>query len=146
VTDRIELVEKEVVIGGGKIGLCTAEYLAQAVKKVTIVEEDGRIAGDVMPTFKWRHTAWTQELGIQVLTKVKIKAIRRDGVSIVRDDGTETVLEADAVVCAAPRKARQEMLSDLEFSVDELYFIGDAASPRGLYQAIHEGYRLGIRI
>jgi 2,4-dienoyl-CoA reductase (NADPH2) len=30
--------------------------------------------------------------------------------------------------------------------VDELHGIGDALVPRGLLQAIHEGYRLGVRI
>jgi 2,4-dienoyl-CoA reductase (NADPH2) len=30
--------------------------------------------------------------------------------------------------------------------VDELHGIGDAIMPRGLDQAIHEGYRLGCRL
>lgn len=145
VADRVETGIEVVVIGGGKVGLCTAEYLAQSGKKVTIVEEKRRVAEDVIPTNKWRHTAWTQELGVKILSGVKIKEITKDGVLVVKSDGEEVFVRADSIVYSN-RVPNQELLNSFEFAVDELYFIGDAASPRGLHQAIHEGYRLGVRL
>ena len=53
-----------VVLGGGKVGLTIAESLATQGHKVTIVETQKRLAGDVMPSFKWRHSAWVEELKI----------------------------------------------------------------------------------
>lgn len=142
---QVEIGKEVIIIGGGKVGLCTAEYLAQSGKKVTIVEEGLRIAEDVMASNKWRHIAWIQELGVETITKVKIKEIQKRGVIILKQDGEEVLLEADNVVCST-RISRQELLGSFEFAADELYFIGDAAAPRGLYQAIHEGYRLGVRL
>ena len=56
--------KRVVMIGGGKIGLTLAESLPRRGHEVVVVEEEKRIAGDVMPSFKWRHTAWVEELEI----------------------------------------------------------------------------------
>ena len=69
--------KRVVVIGAGKIGLVVAESLRKNGADVTLVEEEKRIAGDVMPSFKWRHSAWVEELEIRTLTLVAGDA--RDG-------------------------------------------------------------------
>jgi len=143
--DRVTCGKKVAVIGGGKIGLVVSEYLAGAGHEVVIIEESGRIAGDVMPTWKWRHTSWVDQMNIKTVTRARVREIDSSGVKIARD-GEEQFIEADSVVAASPRKARQDLLHSLEYMVDELHIVGDAVSPRGLYQAIHDGYRLGARI
>ncbi len=65
---------------------------------------------------------------------------------MINDKGVETFVEADTVIAASPRKSNQELFQEFEFMVDELHGAGDALIPRGLLQAIHEGYRLGVRI
>ncbi len=135
-----------VVIGAGKIGLVIAESLAKQGHDVTIVESDKRVGGDVMPTFKWRHTAWVEELGIRVLTSTRLVRIAPDSVVVVDAKGAETTLAADTVIAASPRKSNQELFTEFEWMVDELHGCGDALMPRGLDAAIHEGYRLGVRI
>ncbi|MEW6424065.1 MAG: FAD-dependent oxidoreductase [Bacillota bacterium] len=138
--------QRVVILGGGKVGLVTAESLASQGHAVTILEEGNRLAEDVIPTWKWRHTSWVEELGIKSLTKVKILAVTAAGVRIADQTGAEQFLAADTIIVAAPRRSAAELLFSLEFAVDELYVIGDAVAPRGLYQAIHEGYRLGVRV
>ena len=54
-----------VVIGAGKIGLTVAEKLRSGGADVTVVERERRIAGDVKPSFKWRHASWVEELGVR---------------------------------------------------------------------------------
>jgi 2,4-dienoyl-CoA reductase (NADPH2) len=62
-----------VVVGGGKIGLTLAESLRKHQgATVTVVEADKRIAGDVKPSFKWRHASWVEELGITCLTSTTL--------------------------------------------------------------------------
>ncbi|MDA8335852.1 MAG: FAD-dependent oxidoreductase [Peptococcaceae bacterium] len=134
------------VLGGGKVGLVTGEYLAQNGCRVTIIEEGRRLAEDVMPTWKWRHTAWVEELDIDVVTGCRVAAIGPESVRLVDRQGRETVVEHDSVAAATPRVPENGLLTALEFAVDELYIVGDAVSPRGLYQAIHDGYRLGVRL
>ncbi len=134
-----------VVVGGGKIGLVVAEALAHKGAHVTILERDKRIAGDVMPSFKWRHTAWVDELGIDVVTQARIVRVTADAVHVETGAG-ERVLPADTVIAAAPRRPNQELFHEFEWMIDELHGCGDALVPRGLDAAISEGFRLGARL
>ena len=143
---RKQAGKRVVIIGGGKIGLVLGESLRKAGAEVVIVERDKRIGGDVMPTFKWRHTTWVEELGIAVHTSSRLKRVTAEGALIVDAKGKETLLPADSVIAAGPRKANQELFAEFEWMVDELHGCGDALMPRGIDAAIHEGYRLGVRI
>lgn len=144
---KAETGTRVVVLGGGKIGLTLAESLKQNHgREVTVVESDKRIAGDVMPSFKWRHTAWIEELGIPVRTSAKVLAIGDGGVTIRNADGNDEFLAADTVIAAVPRRPNQALFHELEWMIDELHGCGDSLVPRGLTQAIHDGFRLGARI
>ncbi|MEZ5788105.1 MAG: FAD-dependent oxidoreductase [Xanthobacteraceae bacterium] len=135
-----------VVIGGGKVGLTLAESLKNAGHDVTVVESEKRIAGDVMPSWKWRHTAWVEELDIPVLTMSRVVRIGDGGVTVLNGKDEERQVPADTVIAAAPSRGNQELVAELEWSIDELHVCGDSAVPRGLTQAIHDGYRLGCRL
>ncbi len=143
---RVPTGREIVVIGAGKIGLVVAEALAHKGAKVTIVEREKRIAGDVMPSFKWRHSAWVDELGITTVTQARVVKVTADGVHIVAERGGERVIPADTVIAAAPRRPNQELFHEFEWMIDELHGCGDALVPRGLDAAIHEGFRLGARL
>jgi 2,4-dienoyl-CoA reductase (NADPH2) len=135
-----------VVVGGGKIGLVVAEALAHQGAHVTIVETDKRIAGDVMPSFKWRHSAWVDELGIEVLTQARVSKVAPGAVHVELAAGGERVLPADTVIAAAPRRSNQALFHEFEWMIDEVHGCGDALVPRGLDAAISEGFRLGARL
>lgn len=138
--------KRVVVLGAGKIGLTLAESLATKGHEVTLVERDRRIAGDVMPSFKWRHSQWVQELKIPTLTGHQVRAVGEGGVRVVSDKGEERFLAADTVVSTGPRRPNQELFHELEWMIDEVHGCGDALVPRGLTQAIHGGYWLGVRL
>jgi 2,4-dienoyl-CoA reductase (NADPH2) len=143
---RVQPGKRVVVLGAGKIGLVIAESLAKRGAEVVLVEEEKRIAGDVMPSFKWRHSAWVEELNIRTLTSSRPRRVTGDGVSVVNAKGEETFIPADTVIAAGPRKANQELFREFEWMIDELHGCGDALIPRGMDAAIAEGYRLGVRI
>jgi 2,4-dienoyl-CoA reductase (NADPH2) len=143
---RVATGREVVVIGGGKIGLVVAEKLAHDGAHVTIVERDKRIAGDVMPSFKWRHTAWVDELGIEVVTQSRVTKVAPEAVHVALAQGGERVLSADTVIAAAPRRSNQELFHEFEWMIDEVHGCGDALVPRGLDAAISEGFRLGARL
>jgi 2,4-dienoyl-CoA reductase (NADPH2) len=135
-----------VVLGGGKVGLTIAESLATQGHKVTIVESAKRLAGDVMPSFKWRHSAWVEELKIASVTNAKTLKVAADGVHVMDGKGESHIITAETVIAASPRIANRGLMSDLEWMIDELHICGDAVLPRGLGPSIHDGYRLGCRI
>ena len=90
--------ERVVVIGGGKIGLTLAESLRKHQEaEVTVVESGKRIAGDVKPSFKWRHASWVEELGITCLTSSALVEVGADGVKVRNAKGEETFVAADTV-------------------------------------------------
>ncbi len=135
-----------VILGGGKVGLTIAENLAEQKYDVTIIEESKRLAGDVMPSWKWRHTAWVEELEITAVTGAKVTKVGADGVHIMDKNGEASVLPADTVIAAQNAVPRQELVHAFEWMVDEVHPVGDAITPRGLGVAIQDGYRLGCRI
>src|SRR5690606_11034951 len=143
---RLRPGKRVVILGAGKIGLTLAESLARAGHEVVLVEEDKRIAGDVMPSFKWRHTAWVEELGIRTLTSSALTRVTAEGAHVKNATGAELFLPADTIVAAGPRKPNHDLFHEFQWMVDELHGAGDAVIARGLDAAIHEGYRLGVRI
>jgi 2,4-dienoyl-CoA reductase (NADPH2) len=135
-----------VILGGGKVGLTVAEVLAEQGKKPVNVEPDKRVDFDVSMTFKWRHNALVKKLNIQVFTEAKPLSIESGSVKIRDKDGHEHDLPADMVILAGPIRSRQELTNELEYFCDEMYVVGDAMVPRSLYNAIHDGFKIGSRI
>ena len=142
---RAQTGKKVVVLGANKIGLTLAETLSSEGAEVTLVEPGRRVADDVSPTWKWRHTAWIEELGIDARTETRVLAIEKAGVRVANGKGEE-LIKADTIIAATNRTANQELFNGLQWLVDELHMCGDAVTPRGLDQAISEGYLLGCRI
>ncbi len=143
---RVETGRRVVVWGGGKVGLTLAESLRTDGAEVTVVEAAKRIGGDVSPTWKWRHTAWVEELEITTLTASRITRIAEGGVTVVNGKGVETFVPADTVIAAAPSQPNQALIHQFEWMIDEVHACGDAVIPRGLGRSIHDGYILGCRI
>ena len=102
--DKFEIGQRVVVLGGERIGLVCAEWLAALGKKVTIVERGKKVGEDVIPTFKWRHAAWVKEYDIDVITNATIKEIHTDAVVVTDAEGNERTLEADTIIDAGQRE------------------------------------------
>ncbi len=138
--------EKIVVVHGGKIGLTLAESLKKQGKDVTLVEPARRVAHDVSPTWKWRHTSWLKELEVNTLTSTRVTNIGKTAVTVVDGEGKEQSLPADTVIIAGPSRPNQELYNSFQWMVDETHAIGDATIPRDLTQAIRDGFRLGCQL
>jgi 2,4-dienoyl-CoA reductase (NADPH2) len=138
--------KRVVVIEGGKVGLITAEHFAAQGNSTWIITGDRRVDSDVSATFKWRHAAWVKEFGINVLTQSNVIEVRDDGVMVRDEKGKCSMIQADMVIIAGPRVSNQRLFAELEYLTDEIYIVGDSISPRTMTNAIHEGYRLGVRI
>jgi 2,4-dienoyl-CoA reductase (NADPH2) len=143
---RVTPAQRLVMVGAGKIGLTLAESLTKAGHQVVLVEEDKRIAGDVMPSFKWRHSAWVEELEIRTLTSSQLVAVTSEGATVKNAKGEETFVAADMVLVSGPRLANHDLFQEFQWMIDELHGAGDAVIARDMNAAIHEGYRMGVRI
>ncbi len=120
--------------------------LAKQGKKTAIVESNKTVDFDVSATFKWRHSTLVKQFDIKVYAAAKPIRIENGSVKIIDKDGNEKDLPADIVVLAGPAEPIQNLVTELEYFCDELYLIGDAMVPRSLYNSIHDGYKLGVRV
>jgi 2,4-dienoyl-CoA reductase (NADPH2) len=147
--------ERAVVLGTGRAALVGAEVLAKRGTHVTMLEGGGKQAWDVAPTFKWRHAAWVQELGIIVLRGVAPDGWEESGRLRVRCDPAQqppegqerpNALDLDLLVVGEERISRQQLIRDLEYRVDVLRVIGDAVTPGSVCQAVHGAYRATLQL
>jgi len=138
--------KRAIVIGGKRAGLVLSEYLAKKGTKVALIEEGARLGVDVTTTFRWRHRAWLDELGVETRLETSVRDYKSGGVRVVNKEGREEDILADSVVITEPRVPNSDMAREISELADEHYLLGDAVVPRSLWNAIHEGYRLGTRV
>jgi 2,4-dienoyl-CoA reductase (NADPH2) len=119
--------------------------MIHGVKEVTLVEALSKVGQDIGLTTRWTILQDLHRYGVEMLVNATAKEITPDGV-VVTINEKEELVEGDAVVLAlgsSPDKALYEQLKD---QVGELYLVGDAQSPRKAYEAIHEGFRVGMEL
>ena len=128
-----------VVIGGGMVGMETAEYLAEKGAKVTVLEMLPEICSDMGTTRKICMGEAVQESGIIPVTAVKVTEIG-DGVVICEKDGEKVEFPCDTAVIAIGAKKRDgSALAEACYKNGIGYFeIGDSAMARRALNATRE--------
>ncbi|WBW97265.1 oxidoreductase [Oceanirhabdus sp. W0125-5] len=136
-----------VVIGGGLVGAETAAHLANHGKKVTIVEMLPEIVQGGEPAVNYFLFKDLEKNNVQILTNTSVKEILNNEVVIADKEGIESKLEnIDSVVMAIGSRPVNELASKLEGKVEEVITIGDAVKVRKAFEAIDEGFRVGLQI
>ena len=84
--------------------------------------------------------------GIEVLKETRALEVSAAGLHLEDANGSPSIRPFDALVVGGPRISENSLTRDLSFACDELYTVGDAVLPRNICDAIHEGYKTGVRI
>ncbi len=141
------------VIGGGKVGCETADYLAHIVddlqpgaNRVTIIEMlDNIVLDDFSP---WRSVL-IQRLkskGVKIITQAKVTEILPDGVKYLKDAHEETLRGINHIVLAMGTQSDHRLTEQLKGSPIPTLVIGDAKEPHTALEAIAEGWKIGKKI
>ncbi len=127
------------MIGGGMVGMETAEYLAEKGAKVSVLEMLPDICSDMGTTRKICMGEEIQKSGIIPVTSVKVTEIG-DNVVIGEKDGEKVEFPCDAAVLAIGAKKRDgSALAETCYKNGIGYFeIGDAAMARRAINATRE--------
>ncbi len=126
------------VIGGGENGCETADFLAEAGNKVTIIEA-GRILAPGMEKKNRRDLMnRLQRAGVEKRTSSQVIRMDKNRVWIAKAQEEPEMLEAEGIVLAVGYKPYNPLYQDLKFLGDNLYIIGDAQRVRGFKSAILE--------
>jgi len=142
---KVEVGETVVMYGNRKPGIGGALHLAKQGKKVTIVGKEKSAGFDVNPSFKWRYMIYMRQNGITVYNDCDIEEVTDEGVIVKAFDGVRWPIKCDTVVIS-DRGPNESLKKTVQSEGIELFVIGDALIPRNLSSAVHDGYRVGIRL
>ncbi|MFC2022228.1 FAD-dependent oxidoreductase, partial [Chloroflexota bacterium] len=141
-----EVGKNVVIMGGGMVGCETAEFLVDKGKKVTILEASPRIAADMVVMRRLPMRANLQAKGVTMLAGVTCEEVTQTGVVITTKEGKKQTILADTIVIGNGRNPNKDLYKALEGKISEIYLVGDAVEPHGIFEAIHDGFRIGRTI
>lgn len=133
------------VIGGGLVGVETAEYCTDYCDKVAVVEMESTIATELYMTVRDSLLRRFKQEEIAVHTNTKVLEILENGVRC-EENGMEKILEGyDSIILALGAKSNNPF-NELGDLAPEVYTIGDAKKSRSALEAIYEGFRVAQNI
>ena len=143
--EKVKVGESVLVIGGGQVGLETAEYLAESGKSVKVIESLNELARGMPSIAKLPLLSCLEELGVTIWTRAEIKEIQR-GEIIVQYKGSEKKINAETVIVATGSEPNHQLFEMIKGEMSEVFIIGDSMKPRRILEAIAEGFEIGVKI
>ncbi|MEH7113181.1 NAD(P)/FAD-dependent oxidoreductase [Neobacillus niacini] len=146
-SQKAEIGQNVVIIGGGMTGVETALFLADQGRNVTIIDMAAEIMGNDLITFKISYFEFLAQRKVTVHTSVEEIEISENSVAFTNKAGNEHTISADTIILATGYTANTNLYYHLQNLAHlDVYQIGDGKSPGMIYDAIHEGYLTGLRI
>jgi 2,4-dienoyl-CoA reductase (NADPH2) len=142
---KVQIGERVVIWGNRKPGIGAALFLAKQGKKVTIVGKEKTAGFDVNPSFKWRYMIYLKQNRVNAYNGCEIEELTDTGIIVKTYDGYRFPVECDTIVLSH-REPNESLKKAAQAEGLELFVIGDALVPRNLSSAVHDGYRIGMRI
>ena len=127
------------VVGGGLIGMETADFLSEKGKKVTLVEMLERSPVRKITSHGYMLHQRLQEKNCPLIFNTTLKSIGDGSVEIQTKGESSTLSPIDQVVLAVGLKPRDELKGILESLKIPFSVIGDARQPRRIFEAVEEG-------
>ena len=134
------------MIGGGQVGAETAHFLAQMLRKVTILEMLPEIAKDASIAVNWHLKDDLERRKVDVHTSVKVLELKDDGVVYETQAGENCFAPADTIIVATGYRSNDELKTELDAAGIQYVAVGDAIRARKVTHATHEGYEAGKNI
>ncbi len=145
-TGKTQTGSRVVILGGGRVGCETAEFLLEQRKTITILEMLESLPEAMnLPTGKLL-LARILAKGAVLLKGATIEGVSKSHVEVTLGDGGGQSLEADTLVPAVGYSPDLSVLSLLKEKVAEVHQVGDNVRPRGIAEAVEEGFRVGLAI
>ncbi len=132
------------IIGGGLVGMETAEVMVTQMRKVSLVEMRDDVGDD--PMTKMSHIGPLLKGGVNIMTKTKVERLTKDGAVCSTPEGEKVITGCDMVIMAAGSKAYNPLEKELAGKVGELYVVGDANEPRRIKDAVLEAAQAAVKI
>ena len=144
---KVETGDTVAIVGGGRRGCETADFLAKRGRRVTIVEMLDALMEDAVPS-RSKQTL-VDELAkdeVQILVNTRAERAMREGLEVTAEDGTNKVLIADSVVLAARLEPDRALYEQLQGAFPAVYRIGDCVECGLGKAAIHQAYEVAYSL
>jgi 2,4-dienoyl-CoA reductase-like NADH-dependent reductase (Old Yellow Enzyme family)/thioredoxin reductase len=135
-----------VVIGGGLVGMETAEYLSARGKKVTIVEMLDEIGKDLNSLRKPFVFEALKKDNVEVYVSAVCREIKDQGIIIEQNGGLKEISGIDTIVIATGAKSNNNVTGMLKEMNYTYHVIGDAKNAGKALDAIWDGAELARAI
>jgi len=135
--------DRVIIIGGGQIGLTTADFLAEHGKEVVVLNRKQHFAEEMAKNDRFYLRERLKRAHVKLYKQVHIKKVLPYGV-VFRVKGEEIRLDDfDTIVIAEKMFPIRQSLQLVKGSEIPVHVIGDAKSPRVIQNAISEAEDLG---
>jgi 2,4-dienoyl-CoA reductase-like NADH-dependent reductase (Old Yellow Enzyme family)/thioredoxin reductase len=131
-----------VVIGGGLIGMETADYLCQKGIQVTLVEVLKQSPVLKITSHGYMLHTRLKEAGCRLLFNTTVKKIEESSVTVLIEGREQILSPVDQVIMAVGLKPNDELKEILQAKKIRHFIIGDALQPRRIIEATEEGARV----
>ena len=136
-----------VIIGGGSVGIETAELIAQEEdKNITIIEMTDTIALNMVNCTRTVVLGHLKADDVHFEMNSMCKEIKEDAVVYIDKEGVEHELHADTVIVSVGDVPNTALFEEVKDKVNEVYNIGDSNGGGLVYKAMQEGYRVALKI
>jgi 2,4-dienoyl-CoA reductase-like NADH-dependent reductase (Old Yellow Enzyme family)/thioredoxin reductase len=131
-----------IIIGGGVVGLETAEYLLERGREVTILEMTEHVAPTMPFITKVPLLLSLEDKGAKIVTEVRVERVTPEGVEVAYEGRTNPIA-GDSLIVAAGGQANNVLEEALRGAVLNVYSVGSCHSPGDILTAVHEGFEIG---
>lgn len=126
------------IIGGGMVGIETADVLSQRGCRITIIELLPTIAREMARNNRFDVLARLEAAGVRILTETRLEAVR-DGSFLLARNGERLELDVgDAVVLAVGPQPNRDVVATVEAAGVPYVLIGDCSKPGDFLTAIRD--------
>ncbi len=146
-TNAVSVGSSTVVIGGGMVGLETADFLSDRGIAVTVLEMRDVLAPEEDPMTKKLLLLRLNRKGVAIYLNCEVQYVTATAVAAKTMLGPK-LFPATKVVVAAGYVPGSELASKCDFGERDTYIIGDANAkhPAGLLEAMWEGFLVGQQV
>ena len=142
---KVMLGNNILIVGGGLVGLETAEYLLTLNKKATVVEMMDKAGDGLNKSVQYFIFNTLKEAGVNIYTNTKVESFTKDGAICKKDNEEINFSGYDMVILAIGSKSYNP-LKELKEHIKNIHLIGDVVKPRRIIDAVEEAARLAITI
>jgi 2,4-dienoyl-CoA reductase-like NADH-dependent reductase (Old Yellow Enzyme family)/thioredoxin reductase len=134
-----------VVIGGGLVGLETADFLAAEGKQVTLLEMRPDVGVGMDPLARSMLLRRLHDRSVQIQSNTRVVRLT-ENTAVAEREGREVRYPIGTLVMAVGMVANRELVDALAGSDTACRTVGDAVEPRQLLHAVREGFEAGAAV